>query len=186
MNTAIKNILLRNSHRELAKPYPSPDEMELVYKAALRAPDHAWLKPTRFIQITGSGIDKLSQIFVQFAQDHLQDTTAGILEKYKQAPFRAPMIIVLIAKVTDHPKVPITEQMLSTAAAGENILLALNALNYGAIWRTGSFALNDEIGKYLGLEDDHKVLGYIYVGTPIGKPKKLPDRNISDHLTIWE
>ena len=53
MNKALKNILERNSHRNLIDPIPSKDEMEQVYQAALRAPDHAWVRPSSFIQDTG-------------------------------------------------------------------------------------------------------------------------------------
>ena len=35
MNKALKNILERNSHRNLVDPIPSKDEMEQVYQAAL-------------------------------------------------------------------------------------------------------------------------------------------------------
>jgi nitroreductase len=48
---ALNNILNRVSARELSSPYPTKDEMDLVYKAALRAPDHAWLRPTSFIEV---------------------------------------------------------------------------------------------------------------------------------------
>ena len=53
MNEALNNILNRNSPRELSEPHPSEKEMELIYQAALRAPDHAWQRPSRFIQVTG-------------------------------------------------------------------------------------------------------------------------------------
>ena len=46
---ALKNILNRVSARQLSEPYPNKKEMDIVYKAALRAPDHAWLKPSCFI-----------------------------------------------------------------------------------------------------------------------------------------
>ena len=41
MNDSLNNILNRNSHRRLIEPAPSQDEMDLVFQAALRAPDHA-------------------------------------------------------------------------------------------------------------------------------------------------
>ena len=63
MNKALKNILERNSHRNLIDPIPSKDEMEQVYQAALRAPDHAWVRPSEFNEITGNGLNKLSNIF---------------------------------------------------------------------------------------------------------------------------
>jgi hypothetical protein len=48
---AIDNILTRNSPIKLIKPFPDQKQMEIIYKAAFRAPDHAWLRPSRFIQI---------------------------------------------------------------------------------------------------------------------------------------
>ena len=71
MNDALQNILLRNSPRELSEPIPSSEEMELVYKAALRAPDHAWKRTSRFIEVTGDGLKKLSSIFKKFALENI-------------------------------------------------------------------------------------------------------------------
>lgn len=183
---AIKNLLTRNSISKLTEPYPSMDEMKLVYKAALRAPDHAWIRPSEFIEVTGKGLDKLSKIFTDYIKDTNDDLNDLIIQKYKNAPYRAPMIIVLITNIKEHPKVPAIEQMLSTASAAQNILLALNALNYGAIWRTGKVSLNDDICKYFNLDKNSKILGYIYVGTPSIVPKKIPEINIDDFVTKWK
>ena len=95
------------------------------------------------------------------------------------------MVIILISEIKSHPKVPEIEQMLSTAAATENILLALNALNYAGMWRTGVFALNKKISKYLELEENQKVIGYLYVGTATGKQKKIPEMDTSEFVTEW-
>ena len=68
--------------------------MNKVYKGALRAPDHAWLRPSSFIQVTGDGIKKLSKIFEEYAKT-IPNIKDEIITKYKNAPFRAPMIIIL-------------------------------------------------------------------------------------------
>jgi nitroreductase len=65
---AIDNILNRVSARLLKEPYPSKEEMSKVYKGALRAPDHAWLRPSSFIEVSGNGIKKLSKIFEEYAK----------------------------------------------------------------------------------------------------------------------
>ena len=161
MNKALKNILERNSHRNLIDPIPSKDEMEQVYQAALRAPDHAWVRPSSFIQVSGEGLKKLSDIFVEVAEESLENLTDEILEKYKNAPFRAPLIVILVSTKKEHPKVPRIEQIISTGTAGPNIMLALNALGYGAIWRTGRFAFNEKISGRLGLNKNQTVIGYI-------------------------
>ena len=41
MNKALKNILERNSHRNLIDPIPSKDEMEQVYHCLLYTSDAA-------------------------------------------------------------------------------------------------------------------------------------------------
>ena len=92
------------------------------------------------------------------------------------------MIIILVSTIKEHPKVPALEQMFSTAAAGQNILLALNALGFGGIWRTGKFALNKKIGSFLGLDDNQEVLGYLYIGTPAGDNKKIPQLDPEDFV----
>ena len=79
------NLLTRNSPREFTTPVPSKDEMREIYQAALRAPDHAWLRPSRFIEVTGAGLDKLSKIFTEFAMNELQDVTPLQIEKYKSS-----------------------------------------------------------------------------------------------------
>ena len=186
MNDALKNITQRNSHRKLVMPAPSDEEMQYVYQAALRAPDHAWIRPSSFIEIQGKGLERLSEAFISYAEENIDGLSEDQLKKYEEIPFRAPMIIVLINTPKEHPMVPEIEQIMSTATAGQNILLALNSMGYGAIWRTGTFAFNDKIGKYLDLEKGQQVVGYLYVGTPEGKPKRIPEMNIKDFVTKWK
>ena len=157
---ALDNILNRVSARNLIEPYPTQDEMEKVFRGALRAPDHAWLRPSTFIQVSGEGIDRLSEIFEEYAKT-VPDIKEEIITKYKNAPYRAPMIVILVNSVKDHPKVPEIEQKLSTAASAQNILLSLNALGYSAIWRTGKLAFNPFIASKLNLEANQEILGYM-------------------------
>ena len=179
---ALKNILNRVSARKLSEPYPSTEEMEIVYKAALRAPDHAWLKTSSFIEVKEKGLKKLSNIFFNFGKT-IPNLSDDILNKYKNAPFRAPMIVILVNTYKEHPKVPAIEQKLSTAAAAQNIMLALNAMNYSCIWRTGKMAFNEMISRELGLNENQEILGYLYIGTETGEKKKIPNLDIDDFVS---
>ena len=87
------------------------------------------------------------------------------------------MIIAAVNTYKEHPKVPKIEQMLSTAASVQNILLALNALKYSSIWRTGKVAFNKFVDKKLGLEPNQTIIGFIYVGKNKGKQKNIPKIN---------
>ena len=179
---ALDNILNRNSARILKDPAPSNDQMQIVYQAALRAPDHAWLRPSSFTEVKDEGLQKLSNIFESYALT-IPNISSDIQEKYKNAPFRAPMIIILVNTFKEHPKVPAIEQKLSTAAAAQNILLSLNAMNYSAVWRTGKLAFNPFIAEHLGLLENQEILGYIYIGTTDGKTKKIPEIDINKFIT---
>ena len=68
--------------------------MQIVFKAALRAPDHAWLRPSKFIQVSGDKRKKLSDIFLKTARELNDELTELQIEKYHNAPFRDPMIII--------------------------------------------------------------------------------------------
>jgi nitroreductase len=57
-------------------------------------------------------------------------------------------------------------------------MLALNALNYASIWRTGKLAFNELVQKDLGLLPNQEILGYLYIGTEVGKRKKVPSLDI--------
>jgi len=179
---ALKNILNRVSARKLSEPHPSAEEMKIVYRAALRAPDHAWLRTSSFIEVKDEGLKKLSNIFFDFGKT-IPDLSNDVLNKYKNAPFRAPMIVILVNTYKEHPKVPAIEQKLSTAAAAQNIMLALNAMNYSCIWRTGKMAFNEMICKELGLNENQEILGYLYIGTETGEKKKIPNLDIDDFVS---
>ena len=53
MNDLMQFLQQRNSSPRLVDPAPTAAELEEIFRAALRAPDHAWLRPWRFITIAG-------------------------------------------------------------------------------------------------------------------------------------
>ena len=181
----IKAIQSRNSISSLAEPIPNADQMEQVYQSALRAPDHAWLRPWRFIQVTGESRSKLSEAFIKTYKALGQDMTDDLSIKISQAPFRAPMVIILIADIKDHPKVPEIEQILSTGAAAQNMLITLHDMGYAGIWRTGKMSFNEHISNFLELPRSNKVIGYLYVGTPEGRVKGIPTLETKDFVSVW-
>ena len=52
-------------------------------------------------------------------------------------------------------------------------------MGYSAIWRTGKLAFNPFIESKLGLMENQKILGYLYIGTSEGKNKKVPELELS-------
>ena len=185
MNT-LKAIHSRTSVVILTDPVPSKEEMGEIYKGALRAPDHAWLRPWKFIEVRGNSRKRLADSFIQASMASGEEMTQELRQKLEKAPYRAPMVIVLAADIKEHPKVPKIEQIISLGASAQNILLGLHDFGYSAIWRTGKMAFNQHITDALKLPANYEVIGYLYVGTPSGHIKSLPELELSDHLTRWD
>ena len=184
----MKALLSRRSISKLTTPHPSKDEMKDVYQAALRAPDHAWLRPWKFIEITGDSRKKLAQAFIASTKK-TEEIDEERMNKIAALPLRSPMIIVVIARVNyDKPNVPRLEQIQSTAAAAQNILLALHDKGYGAYWRTGKYSTerNKYISNELSLDNNDEVLGYLYIGTPDTDTPKIPELKNENFVTYWE
>lgn len=182
---ALHVLQSRVSITKLVAPAPSAAQLLEVFKAAARAPDHGKLQPWRFLVIEGEGLNRLSGVFLEALSRSSPDVSPSIIEKTKNMPFRAPMIITAIAKCQDHPKVPKQEQIIACGAATQNMLNALFALNFGAVWRTGDLAYDDYVKQALGLEGLEEIIGFIYVGSPAQDIPIAPEVDVVGIFDVW-
>lgn len=171
---AIELLLTRQSSPRLVLPAPNAEQLKVILDAAIRVPDHGALTPWEFIIATESGLDKLASIFVDTAKANGADEV--FLQKVQGMPFRAPMVITVVAKPQQHSKVPVLEQLIAAGCATMAMQQAAFAQGLGAVWRTGDFAFDPRVNQALGLAADDQIVGFLYVGTPNViaplKPKK--------------
>lgn len=182
---AITAVTERVSVAQLTGPGPTQQQLEEIYRAAFRAPDHAWMRPWRYLTIKGEGLVQLGEVF---AEAHLQENpelTEEKIIKIKSKPQRAPVMIVAIANIKEHCKVPAVEQQLAVGASIQNILITAYAQGLGAIWRTGSMAYSQHVKDSLGLAKQEEILGFIYVGHVNCKLKKPPVLDMQDFVQDW-
>lgn len=185
MNTSVLAFLQqRQSSSKLVEPGPNAEELKQIITAAVRAPDHARLKPWRFLIIAGEQRQRLGECFAKVAVAQ-GETDVVKLDKLRLNPLRAPLIMVVIGKAIEHPKIPFSEQQLSAACAAYGVVLAADALGYGAIWRTGDMAYAKEIELALGLLSIENIIGFIYIGTKTAEPKTLEAICHEDFLSYW-
>ncbi len=179
----LDKIINRVSCGKLQKPAPSQQEMELLFQAALRAPDHKGLKPWQYFVFQGEKqLEKLGQLFLDAS---LLDNSE--LEQAKRArllslPHRAPMVIVAVAKHQAHEKVPHVEEILSTGAGVQNLILGAFDLGYGAYWRSGPLCFNPHLKSLLNLAEQDSIVGFVYLGTPSIELKSKPIPNTGDFV----
>ncbi|WP_460416278.1 NAD(P)H nitroreductase [Pseudomonas sp. microsymbiont 2] len=181
---ALDALLNRVSVPRLTEPAPNAAQREALFQAALRAPDHGQLRPWRFLTIEGQGREKLGELFAEAVQAK-GDATQAALDKARAMPLRAPLLIVVVAKLQDHFKVPKIEQQLAAGCAAHGILIAAHAQGIGAVWRTGDMAFDAHVRKGLGLQANEEVIGYLYVGTPVGEPRTAPVLETAQYVSAW-
>ncbi|MCP5206868.1 MAG: nitroreductase family protein [Hahellaceae bacterium] len=174
MNTVTESLQKRVSFPRLTSPAPAGETLTAILKCALRAPDHALLRPWRFMVYQESSLNQLTDIFVAAgeAQENMDELQ---MNKLRSMAHRAPMVIVCVASYQDHPKVPRQEQLLSAGCAVAYMLAAIQAEGFGAIWRTGPMATDPIVCSGLGLSESEEIVGFLYVGTPLGDPKTIPE-----------
>jgi len=113
------------------------------------------------------------------------DADNATREKALCAPLRAPLVIVVIARVQEHPKVPAQEQRYSAACAAHAILLAAEAQGYAGVWRTGDAAFDHSVMAGLGLAVNEEIIGFIYLGSRDGAAKTIPPLEPDEFLGDW-
>lgn len=185
MNETLHLLQTRNSAPRVTAPGPGPAEMDEIFAAALRAPDHAWLRPWRFLVVSGERREALGQVFADALKVRNPEADEAALEKAANAPLRAPTLVVVITRVTEHPKVPAVEQRQSAACAAHAILLAAEACGYAGIWRTGDAAFDLNVRRALDLAEYEEITGFLYLGTRDGKAKPLPQLDAADFVSNW-
>lgn len=182
---ALQALHSRVSVPRLVGPVPTPEQLQALFKAALRAPDHAWLRPWRFLLVQGAGLDALGQLFAQAALSDSPELEQAAVERMQALAQRAPMLIVAISCRQAHEKVPSIEQDLSCAAAVSNMLVAAHAMGLGAVWRTGWLAYHDVVREGLGLAAQEQLIAFLYLGQPAGNVKSLPELAPEDFFQDW-
>jgi nitroreductase len=182
MMDALTALQTRTAAPRLVAPAPAAAELEQVLKAGLRAPDHGMLRPWRFLVVEGeAALAKLGELFVAARQPQGEDQ----IKKLREAPLRAPMVIIAVATIRNPEQIPALEQILSAGAAVQNMSVALHALGYGSIWRTGGVCYDERVNLALGLATTDQIVGYLYVGTPTFRERPVPELQISDFVQRW-
>jgi nitroreductase len=182
---ALDLLLNRVSVGRLLEPAPDAAQRELMFRAALRAPDHGQLRPWRFLTVEGDARVRLGELFAAaMASDPANKAEA--LDKARAMPLRAPLLIVVVARLSEHPKVPQEEQVLSAGCAAHGLLLAAQELGFGAIWRTGALAHHPQVLAGLGLHTSERIVGFLYVGSFEGERRTPPALEPVQFVSAWQ
>lgn len=168
----------------MTEPAPDSAALATMLRAAARAPDHGKLRPWRFIVIAGSARNALGEVLAAALRKREPGLPDASIDKERGKPMRAPLVIVVGARLREHKGVPAVEQIIAAGAAAQNILVAAHALGFGGFWRTGNAAYDNDVKMALGLHAGDAIVGFLYLGTP-AIPAPPPPSDHAAHVTHW-
>jgi nitroreductase len=171
--------------RLLAPPGPSGAELEVLLGTALRVPDHGKLAPWRFVLLEGEHLRQFGEWQCAHHKRLEPELPAALAAKDIDRYRHAPCVVVLVASLQSPHKVPECEQWLSVGCAGFSVLLAAQAMGYGAQWLTGWAAYDPEVMRYLGLHADERIAGFLHIGSAVEPAPERLRPSLSDKLTRW-
>ncbi len=179
-DTVLAALRARRSNGRV-KPDPVPRALvERVIEAATWAPNHHRTEPWHFVVLTGAARNRLGEVMAASLVARLDDPTderaVTRLEKERNKPLRAPVLIAVAALPAPAPRAVEVEEVAAVAAAVQNMLLAVEALGLGAIWRSGDAAYDPAVKTFLGLPDDAHLLAIVYLGYPEYRPSDEQER----------
>ncbi|MEM8573314.1 MAG: nitroreductase [Pseudomonadota bacterium] len=184
----IQHLLTRRSVSANALREPGPDsaQLEQILTAATRVPDHKKLVPWRFVLFQDEAREAFGNVLADACRAEEQEPSAVRLEMETKRFMRAPLVIAAVSRVTVPSPVPEWEQILSAGAACQNLVVAASALGFGVNWITEWCAYSAGVRRALGLADNERVAGFIYIGTPSVQPQERPRPALEEIVSAWK
>jgi len=169
LHPTLNTLLTRASAAKLSEPAPTPEHLELMFRAAANAPDHGRLRPWRYIVVKSAERARFGELLANTLKSSDPAATPDMLQRERDKAMRAPLLVVAAVKVNTSGKIPVVEQALAVAASIENLLIAAHALGYGTMWKTGAPAYDSGLKAALGLAAEDQIAGMLYLGTNNGR-----------------
>jgi len=182
---ALEALTSRRTPAQFTEPAPDDATLGAILRAAMRAPDHGKLRPWRFITLRGDARKRFGDVIAEAMKRRDPAAPANMIEREREKPLRAPLIVVLVAAIREGHKIPVIEQMLAAGAAAQNVMLAAHAMGFGAAWKTGEPAYDAFVKETLGLAPSDAIVGFLYLGTPSVTAPAPPQPELSNFVRAW-
>ena len=172
------------------KQDPVPRELvEKVLESAVHAPNHKITEPWRFHVFAGKGRGEFARARAELArlqaeaEGEEEEFAAGRISRERKKAFRAPVVIAVVSK-GGRDEVETLENYAACAAAVQNMQLTAHSLGLATIWRTGPVAYHPYMRDFFGLEENDRIVAYLYLGYPdmSERPRR---REPASAKTIW-
>jgi nitroreductase len=160
----------RRSASAMTLAAPGPDDAQLadLLRLAVRVPDHGKLAPWRFVILKGAAKDAFAEKITALADSQENPIKANAALRKLTRP---PVAVAVISRFIEG-EIPEWEQRQSASAVCHQMLLAAAALGWGANWITDWYSYDPRATAILGLAQDEKLAGFLYLGTATEQPQE--------------
>jgi nitroreductase len=142
--------------------------LERIFEAARWAPTHGMTEPWRFIVFEGDARKQLANAVIEtMAKDgEVIAENDARREKAIKNFTTPPIVVAIVCQASTNPKIVEHEEVISTAIAAHNMMLAAREMGVATYWTSGDKAFHPRMAKFLGIAPPAKCLGFMYVGWP--------------------
>ena len=170
------------SAQTLAGPGPSSEELAALIRLAARVPDHGKLSPWRFVVLEGGPKARFVERLRELAAGQEQPEKAEAV----LAKIAAPPTTVAVISSPVEVKIPLWEQQMSAGAVCMTMLIAAQAMGFGANWITDWYAFDHEALSLLGVRAGERVAGFVHIGRASEPPLERVRPDLSAIVSRWE
>jgi nitroreductase len=161
-------IRTRRTHKAYTREPVDRATLDELFELARWAPNHNLTNPWRFRVVGPQALDKLK-------------AAAGPESAPKLD--RAPTLVVASATQIGDDPIRDQEDMHAAAAAVYILLLAAHARGLAGYWRTPEVLRTAEGRDAVGVPDDERVLGLVYLGHPCQDKQPPPRQPSGEYVT---
>lgn len=178
---AIEVMRTRRTVSAFAPEPPPLAAIERAIEAATWAPNHHLTEPWRFHVLVGTARDDLAAAIGDTlpTDRDTPEERASVAKKI----LRAPVLVVVTQVGSAGDPVRDLEDYAACACATQNLLLSAHSEGLAGKWSTGKLAHSAGARQYLGLKDEDRIVGYVYLGFAAGTVASEPRR--SAPVTVW-
>ena len=189
MGQVFDGILKRRSIRKYKNQETPQDKLKKVLEAANWAPSNGNSQPWRFIVTKGEYVDKVCNVFYNWAKDYIpnapyipKEQVLGML-KYAENFGGAPVHIIVTHEIFED-EMKTKEALMAASAAIQNLCLAAWEEGLGTVWIGGYVLHAEDTREILQLSENQEIAGIIPIGYPDENPVP-PERIDLNQKVEW-
>ncbi|MEA2270973.1 MAG: hypothetical protein QOD55_1826 [Solirubrobacteraceae bacterium] len=163
-------IHTRRTHKAYGPEPVARETLDELFELARWAPNHNLTNPWRFRVIGPEALERLKQAAGPEAAAKLD---------------RAPTLVAVSAVQGGEDPVQDEEDLYATASAAYIVLLAAHGRGLAGYWRTPAVLRSLEGRAALGIGEDERFIGLLYLGPPRQErqaPERAPARDVVTYL----